>query len=210
MFPTPNTSSTIPRTPRSTQSPYEMYGSTPGTTGTRSTRVSKSKRGVYGASWNDAGSSIASPHTISTPSIARGATPGLSNAVYELACTFCVRFPLRSLPSKHTQTSGARSSTGFVAQLTLSIKFMRASVRGAPRGSCDPVMTMGFPNPTSMSESALAVNAIVSVPCTRMNASYSSLLASSSSAIVTQWSGPTFELSSLKRTYRSRSAKVVI
>ena len=47
MFPTPNASSTIPRTPLPCKSPYANSGAHPGTMGTRSTFGFSFKRGVY-------------------------------------------------------------------------------------------------------------------------------------------------------------------
>jgi hypothetical protein len=51
-----------------------------------------------------------------------------------------------------------------VAQVSESIRFWRASERGIASGSCEPVSTMGRLKPCSISDSAEAVYAIVSVP----------------------------------------------
>ena len=47
MFPTPNASSTTPRTPRAYKSPYAFSGAHPGTIGTRNTLGLSFNRGVY-------------------------------------------------------------------------------------------------------------------------------------------------------------------
>jgi hypothetical protein len=75
-----------------------------------------------------------------------------------------------------------------------SMRFWRASERGISSGSCDPVMMMGFPKPLSMSESALAVYAMVSVPWITRKASYLLRLLCSILARIVHSLGPTKKL----------------
>ena len=75
-------------------------------------------------------------------------------------------------------------------------------------GSWLPVKMMGLRKPASISESALAVYAIVSVPCTTMNASKRGRCASSSLAISIHSAGPIWHESLFISTFTSRLANV--
>ena len=55
--------------------------------------------------------------------------------------------------------------------MTETIRLRRASLYTSHIGMIEPVSTTGLPRPCSMKESALAVYAIVSVPCTITNPS---------------------------------------
>ena len=77
MLPTPNASSTTPRTPRAYRSPYAFSGAHPGTIGTRSTLGFSFRRGVYVAFWDrprelENCSSASRRHSTPTPSCASG------------------------------------------------------------------------------------------------------------------------------------------
>ena len=135
-----------------------------------------------------------------TPNLASAGYEGELNAAYTVALVFDARFPRKSLPPKQIATS-AKSTVPPQLRLAqqhvrASIKFWRASDRANDRGNCEPVNTIGFPNPTSINDSALAAYAIVSVPCATTNAEYSSLLSCSARASVTQ-SFPSISLESL-------------
>ena len=122
-----------------------------------------------------------------------------------------VRFARRSCPPKHTATSSSATCGGekpAVAHVTASIRFWRASERGMSSGSCEPVRMMGLRKPASISDSALAVYAIVSVPCTTMNASKCGRCVSSSLAIAIHSAGPIWHESLFISTFTSRLANV--
>ena len=63
---------------------------------------------------------------------------------------------------RRASTSGSSSCA---ANMTDTIRLRRASLYTSHIGMIEPVSTTGLPRPCSMKESALAVYAIVSVPC---------------------------------------------
>ena len=69
------------------------------------------------------------------------------------------------------KTANTSDSSSCAANMTDTIRLRRASLYTSHIGIIEPVNTTGLPRPCSMKESALAVYAIVSVPCTMTNPS---------------------------------------
>ena len=77
----------------------------------------------------------------------------LENASKDIVCVLTARVPWISLRAKHTYVPGTPLQAASMAQ----DRFVSASPRGAPKGSCEPVMITGLVCPCSMYESAAAV-----------------------------------------------------
>ena len=71
----------------------------------------------------------------------------------EVVCVLTQRTPEISRSPKHTYTPPTPACAAAKARRRLS----RASVRGWPSGSCEPVRMTGLRSPASMNDSAAAV-----------------------------------------------------